>query len=80
MCRTLQGHGHWVNILALSTDYVMRTGAFDPANANIVPQDSQESGKKLCGYNSQWIDKQKFINSFLPSINSVNLGENSWST
>lgn len=51
----------------------MRTGAFDPANANIVPQDSQESGKKLCGYNSQWIDKQKFINSFLPSINSVNL-------
>ena len=28
--RTLQGHGHWVNVLALNTDYVVRTGAFDP--------------------------------------------------
>ncbi|XP_045171254.2 notchless protein homolog 1-like isoform X2 [Mercenaria mercenaria] len=36
LCRTLQGHGHWVNILALSTDYVMRTGAFDPRNADLV--------------------------------------------
>lgn len=24
-----QGHGHWVNSLALSTEYVLRTGAFD---------------------------------------------------
>ena len=31
LCRTLQGHAHWVNTLALSTDYVMRTGAYDPA-------------------------------------------------
>ncbi|KAF5449979.1 hypothetical protein F2P56_030367 [Juglans regia] len=23
------GHGHWVNSLALSTEYVLRTGAFD---------------------------------------------------
>ncbi|XP_071537071.1 notchless protein homolog 1 isoform X1 [Panulirus ornatus] len=30
MCRTLQGHGHWVNTLALNTDYVLRIGAFDP--------------------------------------------------
>ena len=22
LCRTLQGHGHWVNVLALNTDYV----------------------------------------------------------
>jgi len=29
LCRTLQGHGHWVNTLALNTDYVLRTGAFD---------------------------------------------------
>eukprot|EP00696_Hemimastix_kukwesjijk_P004958 gnl/Hemi2/1632_TR582_c0_g13_i1.p1 gnl/Hemi2/1632_TR582_c0_g13~~gnl/Hemi2/1632_TR582_c0_g13_i1.p1 ORF type:complete len:521 (-),score=88.10 gnl/Hemi2/1632_TR582_c0_g13_i1:146-1681(-) len=28
--RTLNGHGHWVNTLALSTAYVLRTGAFDP--------------------------------------------------
>lgn len=31
LCRTLEGHGHWVNTLALSTDYVLRTAAFDPS-------------------------------------------------
>lgn len=30
LCRTLEGHGHWVNSLALSTDYVLRTGPFHP--------------------------------------------------
>lgn len=25
----LKGHAHWVNTLALSTDYVLRTGCFD---------------------------------------------------
>ena len=45
MCRTLQGHGHWVNVLALSTDYVMRTGAFDPADACLVHRDVTETGK-----------------------------------
>jgi ribosome assembly protein 4 len=25
----LKGHGHWVNTLALSTEYVLRTGPFD---------------------------------------------------
>ena len=29
LCRTLQGHGHWINTLALSLDYVLRTGAYD---------------------------------------------------
>lgn len=32
LCRTLEGHAHWVNTLALSTDYVLRTGPFDPVN------------------------------------------------
>ena len=27
--RSLKGHGHWVNTMALSTDYALRTGAFD---------------------------------------------------
>lgn len=27
--RTLKKHGHWVNSLALSTEYTLRTGAFD---------------------------------------------------
>lgn len=38
LCRTLQGHGHWVNTLALSTDYAIRTGAYDPSKAQIVPK------------------------------------------
>ena len=32
-CRSLKGHGHWVNALALNTQYVIRTGAFEPAEA-----------------------------------------------
>jgi len=31
----LQGHGHWVNTLALSTDYVLRMGAYDPASGDV---------------------------------------------
>lgn len=44
-CRTLQGHAHWVNTLALSTDYVLRTGAFEPATATVNPQDLTGSCK-----------------------------------
>ena len=29
MINDLKGHGHWVNTLALSTDYVLQTGCFD---------------------------------------------------
>lgn len=45
LCRTLQGHAHWVNTMALSTDYVLRTGAFEPAEATINPQDVNGSCK-----------------------------------
>ncbi|KAK6190721.1 hypothetical protein SNE40_002522 [Patella caerulea] len=44
LCRTLQGHGHWVNTMALSTDYVMRTGWFDPKNATLVKELVTDSG------------------------------------
>mmetsp|Transcript_38541 Transcript_38541/g.36904 ORF Transcript_38541/g.36904 Transcript_38541/m.36904 type:complete len:91 (+) Transcript_38541:803-1075(+) len=30
MVTELKGHSHWVNTLALSTDYVLRTGWFSP--------------------------------------------------
>ncbi|BFZ18984.1 hypothetical protein BsWGS_22022 [Bradybaena similaris] len=46
-CRNLEGHGHWVNTLALSTDYVMRTGAFDPADAKIVHEEVTDSSEEL---------------------------------
>ncbi|KAJ7561049.1 hypothetical protein O6H91_03G011900 [Diphasiastrum complanatum] len=29
LVRELKGHGHWVNTLALSTEYVLRTGPYD---------------------------------------------------
>ena len=29
MIRTLEGHAHWVNHLALNSDFVLRTGPFD---------------------------------------------------
>ena len=47
LCRTLQGHGHWVNVLALNTDYVMRTGAFDPSKATLVQDDNSEAADIL---------------------------------
>lgn len=49
-CRTLQGHAHWVNTLALSTDYVLRTGAFEPATATVNPQDLTGPCKDLVTY------------------------------
>ncbi len=45
LCRTLDGHAHWVNTLALSSDYVIRTGAFDPKDATIVKHESSDSSK-----------------------------------
>ena len=35
LCRSLTGHGHWVNTLSLHTDYALRTGAYDPGNPSL---------------------------------------------
>lgn len=46
MCRTLEGHAHWVNTLALNTDYVLKIGAFDPvkdANKDTFIPDKKKS-------------------------------------
>lgn len=45
LCRTLQGHAHWVNTLALNTDYVLRTGAYNPAKASIVYEEDTSSSE-----------------------------------
>lgn len=29
LCRSLEGHAHWINALALNCDYVVKTGPFD---------------------------------------------------
>ena len=38
----LKGHAHWVNCLALSTDYVLRTGCFDHKQKNFDDSDSMK--------------------------------------
>uniref|UniRef100_A0A5S6QHV3 WD_REPEATS_REGION domain-containing protein n=1 Tax=Trichuris muris TaxID=70415 RepID=A0A5S6QHV3_TRIMR len=55
LCRTLSGHAHWVNTIALHTDYALRTGAFDPKDAHsrkadaitMNPQDLKSLAQKL---------------------------------
>ncbi|KAF9606882.1 hypothetical protein IFM89_029481 [Coptis chinensis] len=50
LIRELKGHGHWVNSLALSTEYVLRTGAFDhTGNHYSSPQEMKEAA--LARYN-----------------------------
>lgn len=48
ICRTLEGHAHWVNTLALNCDYVVRTGPFDPeklSRCKHIPEDRKERAK-----------------------------------
>lgn len=47
LCRTLQGHAHWVNTLALNVDYVLRTGPFDPTKRNANQSLSAEEAQKI---------------------------------
>ena len=42
--RSLKGHGHWVNSLALSTEYALRTGAYD--HTATAPADAHEAKTK----------------------------------
>ena len=47
LVRTLSGHGHRVNALALSCEYVCRTGPFDHSGASFAtPEEAQEAAKK----------------------------------
>ncbi|CAD6190221.1 unnamed protein product [Caenorhabditis auriculariae] len=45
MCRTLTGHAHWINTLALNTDFALRTACFDPSNRCLKPETSEECQK-----------------------------------
>ncbi|TKR82112.1 hypothetical protein L596_015885 [Steinernema carpocapsae] len=42
MCRTLSGHAHWINTLALNVDYVLRTSCFEPEKGCMKPKSEQE--------------------------------------
>lgn len=41
LVRSLKGHGHWVNTMSLSTDYALRTGAYD--HRGVAPLDTKEA-------------------------------------
>ncbi|KAL5719720.1 Notchless protein 1 [Ranunculus cassubicifolius] len=43
LIRELKGHGHWVNSLALSTEYVLRTGAFDHTRKQYASPDEMKA-------------------------------------
>ncbi|MQL83956.1 hypothetical protein Taro_016462 [Colocasia esculenta] len=44
LIRELKGHGHWVNSLALSTEYSLRTGAFDHSHKQYSsPEEMKEA-------------------------------------
>ncbi|XP_066909624.1 notchless protein homolog 1 [Halyomorpha halys] len=45
LCRTLEGHAHWVNSLSVNTDYVMRLGSSFRPSEN-VNQNNKEALKK----------------------------------
>ncbi|XP_076663774.1 notchless protein homolog 1 [Andrena cerasifolii] len=46
LCRTLEGHAHWVNTLALNVDYVLRTGPFHLGKNENETETSVEYAKK----------------------------------
>ncbi|VDK44412.1 unnamed protein product [Cylicostephanus goldi] len=59
ICRNLLGHAHWVNTLALNTDYALRTSCFDPKTGcnrpkgddecRAVAQKRYEDALRVCG-------------------------------
>lgn len=63
LCRTLQGHGHWVNTMALNTAYVLRTGAYEPAkkNVNNNVHGKGEQEEALARYNAVKGDKPEYL-------------------
>jgi ribosome assembly protein 4 len=64
LCRSLDGHAHWVNSLALNTDYAIRIGCFDPsqANANLENLSTQQKQEKaLQRYSSARGDNERLV-------------------
>lgn len=59
LCRSLDGHAHWVNTLALSCDYVVRTGPFDPEklSKNHIVEVTDANRDKLARDAQQRYDK-----------------------
>jgi ribosome assembly protein 4 len=50
LVNNLQGHTHWVNTMALSTDYVLRTGCFDHLQKFTEAADDEDTKTKMRAY------------------------------
>uniref|UniRef100_A0AC35TVF6 WD_REPEATS_REGION domain-containing protein n=1 Tax=Rhabditophanes sp. KR3021 TaxID=114890 RepID=A0AC35TVF6_9BILA len=62
MCRNLTGHAHWVNTLALNTDYALRTGAFDLKNGCNQVNEADVQVNALKRYNAaKGLDHEKLV-------------------
>ena len=49
LVRTLKGHGHWVNTLALSSEQALRTGAFDhQGHSPTSPAEAKQAALERC--------------------------------
>ncbi|CEP00326.1 unnamed protein product (mitochondrion) [Plasmodiophora brassicae] len=57
--KTLQGHAHWVNSLSLSTDYALRTGAFDHRGA--LPADGDVKRAARARYDAVAADGERLV-------------------
>lgn len=64
LCRSLEGHAHWVNSLALSTDYALRIGCFDPSqpdNDSSSLSDQQKLERAKQRYSSARGDNERLV-------------------
>jgi ribosome assembly protein 4 len=56
----LKGHAHWVNSLALSTDYVLRTGCYDHTQKDFLSiVDEEERLKAMKAYSVERYEKAR---------------------
>ena len=53
--KSLKGHGHWVNTLALSTEAALRTGAFDHTGS--APTEPEEAKAKAL---QRWVPLSQY--------------------
>lgn len=51
LLRSLNGHGHWVNTIALNTEYALRTGCFDEKDEKFESDDKMQE-RALERYNT----------------------------
>ena len=68
--QTLQGHSHWINTMALNTEYILRTGCFD--YDNIKGSDYYQFSEKIkkLNFKEKISHAEKRYNLFKQKINS----------